>query len=1127
MQTLLFKNIITKNEELLKFVRENHSRRCRLDENHTNLNYVCDQEFKYFLSASTWDLVYNKLCNNHLFTKGEDFNLLKNYQQIRLSNFEKVVGDHFKELLLGAEEIKLNGRPMKIKQVCDTLKYMVDENNIKEYCAVLCHKIEDLIMNALLKNELTPEFALELPETRLNNSLGNVLFDAYFTSSQIYTIFLYAKKAKDIALRESFFIQTFELYNKKLDNINTEEYKIISNEIKEKFKLTITNNLLIDVICKKLIILVIKQILQKPKNSKYSGIIKYFAKQQITNTQLITIQRILNSHLTENNVLLGSIVVNKLIEKEIFEVFQKPKYHKKKSLNTESLGETTLTVRFKQDLIYDFALNSSNFKPFLTETNQKQVMTDYKVYKQNFIINYKLSAINEQIHFNKTGTGIFNPKSLFANNKNISNIYISIDSVFLENYLNFLDKISGRKLNDIINENEKEDIYTFLSIYGVNFTKILSSIPLTYKRLFEELMEYGLDINENCDTIKFMDLKTVITNIPDIPLKHQFESILDKIRAYKITLIMALKEYISYSCFNYCIMPSYYDFRGRRYFTGLAFNIQSYPFLKAFIKIHEKSEKLINENNFNDIRKNVLNIIHDKQLKTKILEKMSSYTRYKENLSIEILKFLYAHIDNLKITFEEFQNLVFESSDDFLSLYKRILPIIIKSVKAIMIVSYILLERRKRNCIINYTNNYSYDMVTSGYQLATLLYPMKKMGIMSNLIGNDMFDLYADIGKDSLKTISHCLTLYQNIISEIPLDIWNDVHCNLDKFHQKEINYKIILELFLKYPDFCNIIRRFEDNLLKEEWILFTGDNNYLNAHTTKLNKCIIIWGRISFLKNIINCNPWLLKKNILGSRALMKHLIMIELYGGTRRGRETAYNQIITDLCMDLGTFFTTTKDKHMLFYFVENHYQKYRKEHLSGTQKIIKMGKTLAKLKNIIIIKNPNFICHLAPTKFVKSKRIIINLNNFHFKRKSYQLTLNKPEFSKFQQLTDSSLIINPIKLATLFPPDFIHSMDAMVPQLSILKLYKLNKSLKKINLRFNVISIHDNLAIGRFLFNILPELLMDNYRDIFDYNYFNTLRDNFKDDAEFQSFLDEQKVSDPFSKEDINNPHMMKYG
>lgn len=87
-------------------------------------------------------------------------------------------------------------------------------------------------------------------------------------------------------------------------------------------------------------------------------------------------------------------------------------------------------------------------------------------------------------------------------------------------------------------------------------------------------------------------------------------------------LILALQEYILYGCFNYCIMPSYFDFRGCRYFIGLAFNIQSYPFLKAFIKLHETFAGSITERNFSKIQDSVLHIIKDNTFQDQVRTKM-------------------------------------------------------------------------------------------------------------------------------------------------------------------------------------------------------------------------------------------------------------------------------------------------------------------------------------------------------------------------------------------------------------------------------------------------------------------------------------------------------------------------
>nr|BAA06118.1 ORF-1130 [Physarum polycephalum] len=1130
MISKFFTKAFNKKEKILTFAQNNFFKKLPLtDFTSEHMNYVYDLEYKYFLTPQNWDYLYNDILNSHLFDKGEQLNLSNNQESLRLTQLKTKILYFLKEIIFDTEDDSVYGRPVKVKQVCDTLKEIINESNIEDYSEVIFHKLEDIITNALLKNELTPGFELELPETSLNNSLGATLFNSYFYSLKHYMSFINATNSNNVTLFEEFFTFIFTLYNNNPEQLTPIQYQAIATELNIKFDLAVKNNILIDLICRKTILSVIKKLLQDPFAINYIGIANYFNKQQITTIQLSTIENVLASSLTINNVLLGSIFVNKLIENDVFEVFQKPKYTSKtieKNMN-KSLGESTLTIRIKQDLIYEITLNSSNFKPLLTEANQDNTIKDFKVYKNNLIIDLKLSAINEKIHTNKTGKGSFNSESLFAKNKNISNIQLAIDSVFLNNYLKLIDTLQETHITSSTN---KEDLFVFLSIYGINFKIILESLAMEYKNLFVNVLEYCINIQENINTKDISLLQNEIKNIKDPAIKTQFETILRKVRAYRIVLILALQEYIIYSCFNFCIMPSYFDFRGRRYFIGLAFNIQSYPFLKAFVKSYEIDMKLITEGDFNIIREQVVQIIKDDNLKTKVLTKMSSYEQYKENIRKETLKFLYAHIDEYKMTFESFKELIYGPAQDLLTLYKKIISVIKKTNKAIIIISYILLEKQKEFTIINYTNIYSYDMVTSGYQQCSLLLPSKEMGIISNITGNTLFDLYQDLGEDSKKCFFSSIKMLDEIISTRSIETLNLIRESFENFHQSNINYDEHLKPLYKNILFQDIVLKNKNVILAEKWILFSKDKKYLeddcDSSMVEFLKCILILGRISFLKEILKNNDWLLEKEVLGSRGLTKPSVMIQLYGGTRRGREKAYKEVMLEICMDIGTFFKSNKDLYMLFYFIENHYQLYTNKKLKGIQKLMKLANMLANFNKPISIKNPNFTCQLAPTKFVKFKRIQINSLRIKLNRKPYQLTINRPHFSNFKKLTDSSIIINKRKLATLFPPDFIHSMDAMVPQIAILKINMLNKNLFPRNIRFNIISTHDNFSLGQLLFYILPELLFDIYKEIFDYNYLNTLKDNFNEN-EFELFMNVMKINDPFTKDDIINPNMMKYG
>lgn len=91
------------------------------------------------------------------------------------------------------------------------------------------------------------------------------------------------------------------------------------------------------------------------------------------------------------------------------------------------------------------------------------------------------------------------------------------------------------------------------------------------------------------------------------------------------------------------------------------------------------------------------------------------------------------------------------------------------------------------------------------------------------------------------------------------------------------------------------------------------------------------------------------------------------------------------------------------------------------------------------------------------------------------------------KFIKITNVSLVINRNKIASLFPIDFIHSIDAMVPQVDIIKISILNKLLQDLRLKFSLVTIHDNFSVvGLVLFPIIPKIIVEIYKEIFSYNY-----------------------------------------
>lgn len=108
---------------------------------------------------------------------------------------------------------------------------------------------------------------------------------------------------------------------------------------------------------------------------------------------------------------------------------------------------------------------------------------------------------------------------------------------------------------------------------------------------------------------------------------------------------MAISDYIVYSLFNYCILPSFFDFRDKRYILGLTFNFQSYSFLKGFITLFEPNLTTMTDSTFHALCQVIIYVLDDPQ-KKKIVKKMiSNKEKYDALVLTYISNFLYIHID--------------------------------------------------------------------------------------------------------------------------------------------------------------------------------------------------------------------------------------------------------------------------------------------------------------------------------------------------------------------------------------------------------------------------------------------------------------------------------------------------
>ena len=1105
-----------------------------------NENYYLNGDTKYFLTEEQWNEVYHLILNY----EGEERyppNIVKDQDKLHLKLLESQLSEKIKDLTKHHAKM---GRPSTMDEPLEALIQILD-SDVKSYTTIIYLYLRDLILRALYKGNFATESGLQLIENTVSIGLGEAVLSSYFYS----TVSLKAE-SKEF---QKLWIKLFSFYNQSIQaNLEYQKQRrskeIISlsldqrNEISKEFK--ITSPFILEFSSKKIMLIGLNMLISNQSTMKWNAMEDHLQKEGLyDDTNLYRLKKLFEESLDNSNVLLGSIITNVLIKENIFTSAIKYEKHEKQKDKVKSIN----TLKLNQYLVLDITSSGSNFKPFLSYSNY-QYVTKNEVYpnRENnqennpLHVNINLKHIVRPIHANPNGNG-YTQKTSPIHNREIVSMKLSVDSQFYYSYLAFIGSIVNR---DYITIEDKEPLFAFLSIYEINFKNLLQEAKDEQSTNYIiSLINYAskLDLEEQVDLTFLKD-----QNIPN-DFKKTLKLYYDKIFSYKYVLINSLSDFAIYTRFNYVIVPSFFDFRGRRYYVGTSFNIQSYAFLKAFIKHFEPSQVSKYSDKIKTILLEQLSSQPDLQRKAENLMN----NKYKTHIDEYVNKYLYSFVEG-NIDYVDFLNILKHplietiindqnNSYAFYEFYKILENIIKNKSKILILMSYICLERRWQLMRdINYVNNYSYDMVTSGYQMTALLFRSRPLALKSNLIGDQKLDLYKDITNHFNIYLDNCLATIRKFIDYLKDNETTQFY--VFKAHLIPTNHeikKVSGTILNSYLVECQKEKLLEDyfNSNLEDILQYSSILTQEDIKITKPNKlnkfsyCLLIMTRLSVLNDFINNNSWIYEYNILQNRNLFKRIIMIQIYGGTRRGREDAFYDYIRDTCTEIGIFKEPSEYKP-LFPYIEAFYNKYRKEHLSETDQLVKLGQKLAKRGQLISVKTPHFKYYQAPVDFKAQRQLKINTYRMGIKRKPYQITLLRAKLINFKNLKNGTIIINQKKQATLFPPNFIHSMDATMVHMTIQFIEDINLLLKEKKSHFQIATVHDNYCAGRFLFPVLNIILMFIYRKIYTFNYLHTLEESFPEKTdEFNDFIKEFMKDidhkDGFSEKEIKNENMIKFG
>jgi len=479
-------------------------------------------------------------------------------------------------------------------------------------------------------------------------------------------------------------------------------------------------------------------------------------------------------------------------------------------------------------------------------------------------------------------------------------------------------------------------------------------------------------------------------------------------------------------------------------------------------------------------------------------------------------------------------------------------------------------KQRASDGSINYCNMYGYDAVTSGYQMIAILLRSRQLGVLCNLEGQTYHDLYATLANNfdkKVKKLEKVLSIVLNHfqlkeaelfaalashqasnfkgatsglsgLSGFPMQKDKDnveATCKRHKWHKQEM-FKFLTEPTPR----CGETRETLSNLIQHPLFLALNKINiretWILSPRSKKSTLFNVFSSILIIKDLLKffflINNNLFLKTELSNRELFKKCLMIEVYGGKAEGRLKGFQQFFLEIARDKGIAITPKRSWEFaaLGRYLERFFT-FFKLSLPELDKLDAIGAFVAKNPNGISIKNKDFNIILKPLKMSAKTRLRVTPRV----GKPYRLTISKASFAGDSLLTTKP-VIDRRKLLSLFKPNFIHSMDAMIVH-EIMKRYCIILALLGPKSTFALVTTHDNFSVGRLAFVYLDLLIRDAYIEVYNYNYLTTLRENVNEE-EFRKFLSETlntgEVASTGATGEVaclnstfSNPNMIKYG
>jgi hypothetical protein len=554
-------------------------------------NFILIQQKKYYFDLAGWQHIYDLLQESNKKSISEIKNVLNKDENLKINHLK----DHIQKGLNNIKDYGIHihaGPETPSELLLRFLKKLIIHDAFygNVIYDVIYHRIH--LANITNKLDLTTDRYLE-KETILSYSIGKRIFQTYIMNTTFY-IELFQLNKDIINTNSSKFLrissiveillekyQLMEQIPKNLDK----ELQRIQSLYKEHFSLEFSDTQIFHMYNIQLLIMVLSRI--RENNTKfisYSWVLSEYKYSPET-------KKCLEMLLTKYYVVLGSLIVNELCVAKVFHLKQiinnnkRINYLEYNDIITENL--LVSGTYFKHPLVIENLKNDS-IKKILTEV-------DTEVGDKVFL-EVSFNKHFERIHDNLTGQGELKASSPLQNEEKIIYTRTSIDCEFLRHFIDYLLDIS-KNINEYL-LNNKERLSLYFSMYSLDICTIYKHIPSEFQEIMNKITAFALDLS----TIADNNLHNEIKAIGDKQLCNKLKAYYYQIRSYKFIIRQVILEGISYSPFGYFLNLSFFDFRGRRYYTNPTFNPQGYSFIKAFVKLYENGTK----SQFELIKKNVI-----------------------------------------------------------------------------------------------------------------------------------------------------------------------------------------------------------------------------------------------------------------------------------------------------------------------------------------------------------------------------------------------------------------------------------------------------------------------------------------------------------------------------------------